>query len=130
MKNLADVRDANFTESFYKFSDEIGVKEGRTHTDLELRMLTEIDSMARAIQIQSRYLNSKDASINDLKKRLADYDQQLSMLSSNCSKLTKELNLLKSGGDNTVEKKTAKKRSASSLQWVYETAGNEVLYSV
>ena len=130
MKNLADVRNANFTESFYKFSDEISVKEGRTPTDLELRMLTEIDNMARAIQIQRRFINSQDASLNGLHKRINDYNQQLAVLSSNCSKLTKELNLLKSGGDKTVEKKTAKKRSAPSLQWVYETAGNEVLHSV
>ena len=119
--NIKQAQTEDFDSIFYRFSDEITEGEGRKKTFMELSMLSAIERMSRAITLLKRNLSYRDGEIAYLRRRECDTQRYIENLNRQLSKVNNELKQLKKGGNSTVEKKTAKAGSASSLQWLYET---------
>jgi len=130
MWNIKQIEEKDFTLTFYRFSDEITKDKDRTPTDIELRMLAEIDEMGRAITILKRFIKARENEIKHLRKSSADDHHHIARLTKKLEEAERELKVIKQGGDRKVEEKTPKKRSSQSLQWLYSASSDEVYSSV
>jgi hypothetical protein len=115
MLTIGKIQETDFISSVYRFSDEITKIEDRNPTDIELRMLGEIEKMGRVITILKRELTFRNSQINYLHERNDDYNKRIADLGRALTVAEMKIKSLQAGGGEKVEEKTTKKKSTSPL---------------